>query len=682
MKRVFLAISMVLIIFMSMSSPILAIDLEGTAYVIENTRKVPIPDVYEVVSVIDYLGSGYGSLNSPDDLFITGDDVMYVADTGNNRIVKMQTDGKILGQFMAEDADGFNAPKGVFVMANGSMLIADSNNQRVVHLSAEGHFIEEFTKPQSDLLNDSVTFEPSKVYLSPSGYLYMIKSQQFLTIDTNNRFRGFVGANEVPFSIKNMLIRMFASAEQKRNITKVQPAAYSNFLISDDGIIYATSLGDKNQIKAINSVGKNTYTGGFYGEYSINSINEVLPPAFVDLAVDKNGILSAIDTNSSKIYQYDIDGNLLCVFAGTGDSMGYFALPSSIAIDSAGYLYVLDKVNNNIQVFKPTGFISNIHKAIKYYHDGDYENAKTAWIDVLKTDSNYPLALKGLGSADWKSGDYLQSMSEFRKALDTQKYSQAFDDYMHSLLRKNFTVVVLAIGFSIIMLVWFTIFMKRKADNMVLGLFSDRRYFSIKLALLTIFHPFDSFYFIKRDRNVKKYVPVVILLALTLAVKLSSIYVVHFPLASVLPQDANLLIEAAFILIPILSWTLSVYGITTILGGEMKIGEAMTVNAYSLLPYILFTLPLAGLSNLLSSSSQYLFQSLNAAVLVWVVILLITAVKEMNSYTVGQTAGICILGLIGVALIWSICLLLATLTIQFDGFIRSVMKEITVQGIQ
>ena len=681
MKRVLFKAAWVFAMLLILPWSGLALDLEGTQYVIEDNEEIPIPSAYEVKDVFQYMGDKYGNLNSPDDIFIAPDDSIYVADTGNNRILKLSATGEPLFQYTASDANGLNGPRGVFVMNNGGLLVADTNNQRILHMTAAGEFVEEFKKPDSDLLGDSVTFDPSKVYLSLSGYIYVIKSQQFLTMDTNNIFRGFVGSNEVPFSIKNTLIRIFATAEQKKNITKVQPAAYSNFLITNDGQIYATGLGKNDQIKIINSVGKNIYPTGFYGEYYVNELNEINQPNFVDLAVDDQGIISALDGTTGKIYQYDAEGNQLCVFGGLGDTRGYFSLPTSVAVDSQGNLYVLDKANNNIQVFAPTSFISHVHTAIYYYLNGDYNNARIAWENVLKTDTNYPLALKGIGKAEWKSGNYLKSMEQLRKANDVNLYSQSFDEYIHDIFRDYFTPIVLIGLVLILAIIVITIKVHAYAHTYSLQIYKIPKFFSAKLVLLTLFYPIDAFSGIKRDRKRVKYGTVVLLLLGVAVARTVWIYIEHFPLASVLPQDANFFLEMAVLLVPWVTWTISIYGITTILGGEMKLTEIITVNAYCMIPYILFSIPLAALSNIMSASEAGLYNTLKILIFIWVILLMIFAIKEMNSYTLGQTIGNSLLGIIGMLLIWCVCLLLATLTIQFFCFVESILREIRVQSL-
>lgn len=88
---------------------------------------------------------------------------------------------------------------------------------------------------------------------------------------------------------------------------------------------------------------------------------------------------------------------------------------------------------------------------------------------------------------------------------------------------------------------------------------------SLKLCLMTLYHPIVVTEHIKRHRGEKKnWLPVIVLLVLTLAVRILSIYGTHYPLASVSVRKANLLLECGKLFVPVLTWVLASYMMTTI----------------------------------------------------------------------------------------------------------------------
>ena len=53
------------------------------------------------------------------------------------------------------------------------------------------------------------------------------------------------------------------------------------------------------------------------------------------------------------IQKFDASGNFITSWGSLGSGNGQFIDPEHLAIDSEGDVYVSDRGNNNIQVFKP-----------------------------------------------------------------------------------------------------------------------------------------------------------------------------------------------------------------------------------------------------------------------------------------------------------------------------------------
>jgi DNA-binding beta-propeller fold protein YncE len=407
--------------------------------------KIPIPLTYTVDKVIMDIGSL--GLNKPSDLFIDGKGLLYIADTDNNRIVKMSTDGKVLGIYGKEQGTLLDHPSGIFVDELGDMFVADTGSGKVIHLDPEGKLIEEFVKPESTLISPDMEFAPDKVIIDRRGYLYVLNKTDysgFMMIDALNRFRGYIGANRVPFDWKNLLIRLLATPEQREQLNNAVPPQNANLTLDSKGFIYTpTVLINTDQIKKFNAMGENIYKKGFFGETSIDS-GTLEVPYFVDLAVDQYGIVNALDATSRKIYQYDQEGNLLAVFGGQGDVMGRFEYPISIVIDKSGTIYVLDRDRSNIQIFKPTRFAELIHEASQLHFNGRYQEALQPWKEVLKIDENYPLAHRGVAKALMKEENWKEAMKEFKLGEDQDGYSLAYAEYRHDFMRQYLGWILLA----------------------------------------------------------------------------------------------------------------------------------------------------------------------------------------------------------------------------------------------
>lgn len=434
-------------------------------------KKANIPQQYTVEKVVNDLGEEYGFMNLPEDLFIDKKGFIYICDTGNNRIIILKPDATVdrvineIYDIPSEEVDPryknqpttFNAPAGIYVDNDGDIFVADTMNERILHLDSTGKCVEMFWDPESQLLYSIVSeFKPTKLYVNNTGYIYIIKRHDLMSIDADNEFRGLTASGVVDFSITQLFARIFYTKQQRDKMFKPAPPAFTNFLIHDDGLIYATTLDQKRgQIKRINWVGENTFPENKKG-YGLPAftIDSVKDPYFVDIAVDQSSIIYALEKYNGYIYRYDSEGNLLGILGGIGGVKGRYKEPSSLAVDSYGNIYVLDKTANNLQILQPTGFTLKVTAAVEMYQKGLYEESFDLWKDVLDVAGNYYVAHKGLAKAYYKKGLWVESMDEYQKAGDIKGYSEAFAEYRHDILRNYFGLVILAGIAVVVFIVW------------------------------------------------------------------------------------------------------------------------------------------------------------------------------------------------------------------------------------
>ena len=204
---------------------------------------------------------------------------------------------------------------------------------------------------------------------------------------------------------------------------------------------------------------------------------------------------------------------------------------------------------------------------------------------------------------------------------------------------------------------------------------------SLKMCVMILFHPIVVIEHIKKHRDEPQFrrdslILVLCLYALALIVNVASIYWTHFPLASVSVRKANLLLECGKLLVPVLSWILASYAMTTILDGATKMGEAFTYNTLALMPYIAFTLPVVLLSRLMDLGQSGVYHVLTGGMILWVILLMCVGVKEMNGYSVPKTLLILLLTVFTMVVLWATLMLLFTISSQFVTMIREVYYEI------
>lgn len=200
---------------------------------------------------------------------------------------------------------------------------------------------------------------------------------------------------------------------------------------------------------------------------------------------------------------------------------------------------------------------------------------------------------------------------------------------------------------------------------------------ALKLAAITIFHPIVAFNYMKKDRTRFNYLPIVVILVLMILTKIFSMYFTHYPLATVNLRNANLVLECLVMVVPILTWVVASYAMTTIMSGEVMFRECLMACCYSLIPFIVINVPLTIVSNVLDANQVGYVNTINNFALLYVLLLLFINLKEMNHYSMFKTIGVIFLALFTMLLIWATIALVAALSMRFITFIQDVVSEIS-----
>jgi len=199
---------------------------------------------------------------------------------------------------------------------------------------------------------------------------------------------------------------------------------------------------------------------------------------------------------------------------------------------------------------------------------------------------------------------------------------------------------------------------------------------SLKLAAVTFFHPLVAFRYMKSHRDRKyNYMPILVFLLLMIFTKIFAIFVTHYPLSNY-GKNVNLFLECATMIVPIISWVIASYAMTTILGGEVQFRECLTACSYSLLPYILINIPLTVATRVMETGQLGVYNVFNNFALLFVLLLLFLNLKEMNNYTIPKTFGIILLSLFTMLLFWAAVALVFALSMRFVSFVSEFFTEL------
>lgn len=418
---------------------------------------------------LSYNGEPIGRFVTPQDLCQADDGRIYIADTGNNRIVVLNREmNKVENIITTFDnsgtEDSFNQPYGVCVSENGQVYVADSQNRRVVVLEKDGTLVKIVANPQSESLDDGYVFTPLKVTVDYADRIYVIAQNMFegiMVFESNGNFSSFFGTIDVKISLWEKFWKRIATKEERSKQQLYIPTEFTGIDIDPDGFVYSTNIDSNGEqgVRRLNprgedviKKGENTNVGGDL--WTEGSTEYAGPSQFTDVVYRQNGIYSCLDRKRGRVFTYDHEGNLLYVFGGLGTQEGTFSLPVSIE-DIGGKLVVLDATRAQIVSFEETEYGRLINEAVSLRYDGDEAEAVELWRRVLELDENNELANTGIGKAYLTAGDYVNAMKYLKLGMNRDYYSIAYRRYRNGKLTENASyfltgVLVLIVAWKVV----------------------------------------------------------------------------------------------------------------------------------------------------------------------------------------------------------------------------------------
>ncbi|MBP8594283.1 MAG: hypothetical protein KBI35_07695 [Ruminococcus sp.] len=426
---------------------------------------IPSQAGYIADRAVSGIDLGVGAFSSPSDIFRDHNDIFYIVDGGNNRIVAVNSEltevVKVYDSFTMPDGSKttLKNPQGVYVSAENDWLyIADNENSRVLIADLEGNVIKEITKPTSEVYDQKRTFLPQKVIADKAGNVYVVLGNittGAAMFDPEGEFTGFYGANRVQPTaeiVGNYITSLFTSEEKKARRRRNVPTGITSFDIDGDFIFTCTSSSTQttDTVKKLNAAGRNIFANmelafGDYTPMYDTSQNKVLQPAICDIDIADDGNINCLDFTTGRVFQYDEDCNLLFITGTIAKQVGGF--DHVAALETMGEnLYVLDSQKDTVTVFVETDFGKIVHKATALHNAGYYEEALDPWYEVLKHDGNYRRAYVGVASALLRKGDYEGSMKYAELADSPRIYNKAFEGYRMDWLKAHFGQLILGLA--------------------------------------------------------------------------------------------------------------------------------------------------------------------------------------------------------------------------------------------
>jgi sugar lactone lactonase YvrE len=277
------------------------------------------------IQVFGSYGSGDGQFNWGQGNFTDPSaHILYVADSGNNRIVEFDTHSNNLGAYIGQFGSGvLNGASGICEdITAGKFFVADTGNNRVVVFDLSGNSVAAWGIYGG---GDSRYIQPPE-FNGPTG-IWFYNGMVYVSDDGNNRVQVF---------------------DEGGNCTGLWSGAAYNpngICIGSNGMVYICDR--HGYIDVYDTSGNYQFQIGSPG----NSPGKF--DCISSIAIDNaRGVLYATSScNGGRIETFDLNGNFIMEFGN-----GVFSYAEGIAFDqSSGWLYV---VNDNtgigrIQVYFP-----------------------------------------------------------------------------------------------------------------------------------------------------------------------------------------------------------------------------------------------------------------------------------------------------------------------------------------
>jgi len=679
---------------------------------------LPVPAPYEPSGAIrPEQNPAIGPLNHPQDLFIDEHDRIYIADTGNHRIVVVDPEGEhsfTIGEPGKSPQEGtLSEPQGVYADKDGNIYVADTGNQRIALFDRTGRFLRDYRKPESPLLGEGFDYRPIKIAVDFRDYMYVVSQgnlKGLMMLDAGGSFRGYFGANQAKVGPLGAIVRMLYGRESRNRAVVNLPYSFNNVTISPAGYLYVTTTGQRNkQVRKLNAVGRDIMPipDRDYADWTLSG--ESTRQNFVDATVDAYGNMTVVDQSFGRMYQYDESGRMLFAFGSNGEGKGLFGSPSAIEADSKGNLYVLDQVRNRVHQFRPTPFAELVHKANDLFSQGLYEESLVPWQEVLKRDNYYELALQAIGYANLRQEKYERAMDYFKRAYDKTGYSEAYHEFRRVTFRDRFEAIA-GIAAAAVLLLYIALKVgaryKRRKLAAAEGHGRDRvrdrvrdgdrvrdrnrgrvgRRRRLRNGLLYPFalarlswrimtHPIQGFAALRYEGLGRVRDGLALMLAYTV-VTVAGRLTIHFMFENAPLEYVNWTRFVADCLWPWLLWSVVHYGIATITDGEGRFRDVLTGTAYCFAPLICFMLPLSLLTNILTLREQHFVDLIELVLYAWVGILLFVMIKETHSYDLRPATFIALASATGFLIAIGLLMALYGMALTVIDFATQLLREV------
>lgn len=696
------------------------------------------PDAFTYVDSLDMTdlvlpdGTAVGEMLEPSDLCVSEDGLIYVCDTGNKRIIVLNSDytlNKIIDSFknVITDENGnkvtitdyFSKPTSCFANpVDGTLYICDQNGAtlsntdaaiadnitegtsgRVIQLKSDGTFIRCIAGITSSVLKDDFIFQPVDIVVDYADRIFILSygfNMGVMELDEYGEFVGCLGAPDVTYNPLELIMRMFSTEAQKERMESYVPTEYSGIDVDDEGFLYVTNQtftrsdgANGDMLRKLNAKGKDTLrkTGDIkpFGDTDASWYGTYRGPSrLTDVMSLENDVYAVLDRLRGKVFFYNVDGINLFEFGAVFDSAdkthtayvdGTFEADGAVSMEWINNCcIVLDSKAARINVYEMTDYAEMILEATKLHAEDQYDEEVEIWKKVLVLNNNSVAAKQAIGKVYYRNGDYDTAMKYFKEILDTENYSKAYKYKRQEIIGDYFGVGVAAIVLLIVLVTVgkriYKKFVPPVGEKSFLG--------KLKFANKVMFRPLNAPWILTREGYGSVGSATVLLAAAAIMTVLHARFTgfIFSPMA----QYTNMFGGIASIVVPLLLFCICNWCVTSLLAGEGNFKAIYISACYSLTP-ILYLYPVAIIiSNVMVAEEGDFFSVFVTLALAWVLMLIFFGNMRIHDYTLGMAVIEIVITVVVMVFVVFIAILFFALCQQMYDFISDVIEELATRS--
>ena len=634
-------------------------------------------------------------LKEPNDLYLATDGTLFVADTGNSRVIAMTREGEFLWELKGitdgETFIPFQKPMGIHVDGKDTLYVADSEAKTVYHLEKNGRLLKKLETPVSDTLPSNFYFKPVKVASDAAGRIFVVSegfNMGLLEFDAQGQFLQSMGAPAVAVNAIELLWRQIMTKEQRSKLVSNVPTEYNNVTTDDEGFLFVTtsayeywqySQGLIKPLRKLNAKGADvldskSLAGDLdYPDDVASGATYYGPSALVDVCLLDAGDYAVLDRKRGRVFTYTAEGELLFTFGGPGDYTGGLINPTALVFADGAY-YIADAAKNRIFRFSLTDYGQLFSAVSKARENIDYESEEALWNQILKENTNCSLAVRGLGLAAYRRQDMSLAMKYFREAGDRENYSKAYAFVRRAWIENNAVLFIGIIAAVVVGLILLLRVKRRVAENAPKTSFRG----SLLYAGHVCFHPLDGYWDLKRERRGSLGAALFLLGSACVVTVLSALFTGFIFNPNDL-QTYSMLGVVAGILVAFLLWCICQWCVTALMDGEGTLKDIFISTGYACAPYCLLQVIGIVCSNFMIQSEGELHTVILTLSFVWLVFLLVLGIKQTHDYSLAKTLLVIFIMLVVILLVVFVAMLLLALYQQLYAFVGDIYYEISLR---